>query len=315
LNPADGFVATANHDFFAEGDFPERDRFPGEFAPPWRVRRIRRALAARSDWTVDGFVELQGDVVSGRAIAVLRLLRPELEQRQAFTAGELMAWDAKMDVGSTGATLYTAFMLELENAVAGDEAMRDGLDWNPLGPERLLRLLAGGIDESWWNDVGDSGTQTRAEILDRVLTRLDAIGPRESWGEVHQVAFDHPMAGLPVVGRQVADSWSRGPFAVPGDGVTVNAQAWSEQRPFAVTSIPAARFVVEVGNWDETVLVLTPGQSGRPWSSHYSDQISSWKNVETVRFPFSREAVEQSATARLELLPAPAKLVPLEGGR
>jgi len=71
-----------------------------------------------------------------------------------------------------------------------------------------------------------------------------------------------------------------------------------------VTSIPAMRFVAEVGSWDETVLVLPIGQSGRPWSSHYSDQISSWMRVDTVRFPFSREAVERAATARLEIEPA-----------
>lgn len=304
VNPAEGFVAAANHDFFSEGDFPERDRFPGEFAPPWRVRRIRRALASRSDWTVGDFAELQGDVVSERAIAVLRQLRPELERRKNSSSEELMAWDARMDSGSTAATIYSAFMLELERAVSGDEARRDGLDWNPLGAERLLRLLAGGLDESWWNDVGVSGTQTRAEILDRVLARVDAVGPQESWGDVHQVTFDHPLARFPVIGKQVSDSWSRGPFAVPGDGVTVNAQAWSERRPFAVTSIPAMRFVAEVGNWDETVLVLPIGQSGRPWSSHYSDQISSWMRVDTVRFPFSREAVERAATARLEIEPA-----------
>jgi penicillin amidase len=315
LNPTDGFVATANHDFFSEGDFPERDRFPGEFAPPWRVRRIRRALAARSGWAVDDFAELQGDVVSGRAIAVLRQLRPELEQRQGISAEELMAWDARMDVNSTAATLYSSFMLELERAVAGDEAKRDGLEWNPLGPERLMRLLAGGLDESWWNDVGASSTQTRAEILDRVLGELDTAGTRQRWGDLHQVSFDHPLAGFPIIGQQVSDSWSRGPFAVSGDGVTVNAQAWSERRPFAVTSIPAMRFVTEVGNWDDTVLVLPLGQSGRPWSSHYSDQISSWMHLETVRFPFSREAVERSATASLELLPAPEKQPVAEGGR
>jgi penicillin amidase len=220
-----------------------------------------------------------------------------------------------MDVNSTAATLYSSFMLELERAVAGDEAKRDGLEWNPLGPERLMRLLAGGLDESWWNDVGASSTQTRAEILDRVLGELDTAGARQRWGDLHQVGFDHPLAGFPIIGQQVSDSWSRGPFAVSGDGVTVNAQAWSERRPFAVTSIPAMRFVTEVGNWDDTVLVLPLGQSGRPWSSHYSDQISSWMHLETVRFPFSREAVERSATASLELLPAPEKQPVAEGGR
>ena len=304
LDPSTGYVAAANHDFFSEGDFPERDRFPGEFAPPWRVRRIRQALAARSNWTVDSFSSLQGDVVSGRAIATLKLLRPDFEEQKGMTAEQLMAWDATMRAVSTAATLYSSFMLELEAAVGGDEAKRDGLEWNPLGPEQLLRLLAGGLDESWWDNVGESGDQTRTEILGRVLAELDRRGPQKSWGEVHQVDFDHPLTRLSYVRTVVADSWSRGPYAVGGGNTTINAHYWSEQNPFAVTAIPAMRFVADVGNWDDTVLVLPVGQSGRPWSRHYSDQISSWLNVEAVRFPFSRDAVEAAARARLELIPA-----------
>ena len=307
MDPQVGFVATANHDLFGEGDFPERDRFPGEFAPPWRVRRIRQALAARSDWTVKGFADLQGDVVSGRAIAVLRQLRPEFEEHLGVSAEELMTWDAKMEVGSTATTLFSAFMLELEAAVADDEAQRDGLEWNPLGQERLLRLLAGGLDESWWDDVSIPGSQTRTDILDRVLQDLDRRGPQESWGKVHQVNFDHPLTRLSFVRKLAADSWSRGPFAVAGGNTTINGQYWSERRPFVVNAIPAMRFVADVGNWDDTILVLPVGQSGRPWSRHYSNQISSWLNVEAVRFPFSREAVEAAAAVRIELFPAPAK--------
>jgi penicillin amidase len=306
LNPVENLIATANHDLFGEGDFPERDRIPGEFAPPWRVRKIRSALAARSDWTVAEFAKLQGDVVSGRAIAVLRQLRPEFEERNSPAAENLMAWDARMESDSSAATLFSAFMLALERAVGGDEALRDGLEWNPLGPERLLRLLAGGIDQSWWDDVGSSIEETRGEILDRVLEELDRMGPLERWGDAHQVVFNHPLDRLPSVGKLVSDSWSRGPFAVAGDNVTVNAMYWSRRRPFAVTSIPAMRFVTDVGNWDDTILVLPIGQSGRPWSRHYSDQISSWLNVEPARFPFSREAVDGATEARLELVPAPA---------
>jgi len=308
-------VAAANLAFFGEGDFPERDRFPGEFAPPWRVRRIRRALAARSDWTVKGFADLQGDVVSGRAIAVLRQLRPEFEERKGMSAEELMAWDAEMDIGSTAATLFSFFMLELEAAVADDEAKRDGLEWNPLGQERLLRLLAGGLDESWWNDVGVSGNQTRTDILDRVLADLDRRGPQKSWGRVHQVTFDHLLTRLSFVRKLASDSWSRGPYAVSGGNVTINAHYWSERGPFAVTSIPAMRFVTDVGNWDDTVLVLPVGQSGRPWSRHYSNQISSWLNVEAVRFPFSREAIDTAAAVRIELVPAPAAKPKAKRGR
>jgi penicillin amidase len=313
-NPLVGFVAAANHDFFGEGEFPERDRFPGEFAPPWRVRRIRSALAAKTDWTVDDSVELQGDVVSGHAIAVLRQLRPEFEQRQGRTVSELMAWDARMDAGSSAATLFVSFMLELERAVAGDESTRDGLDWSPLGTEGLLRLLAGGIDQTWWDDIRTSGVESRSEILDRVLDDLDGRKAMPQWGEVHTVSYDHPMIGLPLIGRMAADSWSRGPYAVAGGSSTINATNWTRTDPFSSTSIPALRFVTEVGSWDQTVLVMPVGQSGRPWSRHYSDQIQSWLHVEAERLPFSRDAVEGAATAKIELVPAPAENSGPNGG-
>jgi penicillin amidase len=85
--------------------------------------------------------------------------------------------------------------------------------------------------------------------------------------------------------------------------VTINAHYWSTRRPFEVTTIPAMRFVTEVGNWDETVLVLPVGQSGRPWSAHYADQIASWLEGGAQRFAYSRDAVEKSAVAWMELLP------------
>ncbi len=307
LDPSDGILATANHDLFAEGDFPERDRLPGDFAPPWRVRRIRSVLASRSEWTVDGFAELQGDVQSGRAIAILKQLWTDFENHGGRSAQELMSWDARMDANSTAAALFSTFMIELGEAVAGDEARRDRLDWNPLGSDGLLRLLAGGLEEAWWDDVGADGQQSRAEIVGQVLDRMDRAAPGPTWGAVHKVAFEHPLAQAPGVGRLVANSWSRGPFAVGGDNVTVNATCWDVDRPFTVTSLPAMRFVTEVGDWDETILILPVGESGRPWSPHYADQIDSWLNIGTDRFPFSREAVEAVAVAELELVPVDAE--------
>jgi len=315
LDPGDGILASANHDLFAEGDYRIRERFAGEFAPPWRVRRIRSVLAARSDWTVDDCIELQRDVVSGRAIAVLKQLRPEFEELNGPAVESLKSWDGKMDVGSSAATIFSRLMMTLGEAVGADEAERDGLDASPLGPEEVLRLLVGGLDERWWDDVGTIGEETRAEILQRVIEDLDLLDQPQPWGEVHQVFFEHPLAWIPGVGRMVSDSWSRGPFRAAGDNVTVNAHYWSRPRPFEVTTIPAMRFVTEVGNWDDTVLVLPVGQSGRPWSAHYADQIETWLEGGTQRFPFSRDAVEQSAVAWLELLPGKGDDAVTVGGR
>ncbi len=307
-DPVEGFLAVAGHDLFAEGDYPVSRAFPAEFDSPWRMRRIRSALALGDDWTVAKCLELQGDVVSLEAIAVLRQLRPELEEHGGAAARELMEWDARMAVDSRSATLYSRFMLELADAIGGDEAARLSLDRSPLAREEILRLLAGGVDESWWDDVSLPGRQSRSDILARVLDRLDREADAQTWGEVHQVMFTHPLAWLPGVGSSLAATWNRGPFAVGGDDVTIDAESWNRHQPFAVTAVSAMRFVTEVGDWDATVLGLPTGQSGRPWSGWYADQIGDWLRVEPAVFPFSRGAVEAKATARLRLIPEHARI-------
>ena len=140
-----------------------------------------------------------------------------------------------------------------------------------------------------------------------VLDQLDGSGGRSDWGDVHQVFFEHPLAWIPGVGRLVSNSWSRGPFRVSGNNVTVNAHYWDSRQPFDVTAIPAMRFITEIGNWDNTILVLPTGQSGRPWSAHYADQIPGWLAPDAQRFPFSREAVDAAAAATIDLIPGRAR--------
>lgn len=85
--------------------------------------------------------------------------------------------------------------------------------------------------------------------------------------------------------------------------MTINATYWSERRPFDVGAMPALRLVTDVGNWDASVAVMPLGQSGRPWSSHYADQLPLWRGGGAFEVPFSDAAVEASAEARLMLKP------------
>ena len=64
--------------------------------------------------------------------------------------------------------------------------------------------------------------------------------------------------------------------------------------------------VTDVGEWDRTMIGLPVGQSGRPWSSHYSDQLGDWMRVELKPFPFTDEAVEAATVATLTLRPPKA---------
>jgi penicillin amidase len=302
-DPADGVLVAANQDLYAEGDASMDRRLPGDFASPWRARRIRRALLARDDWDVASTLNLQRDVVSDRAIAMLRLLREELSDHGGPTAEALLGWDGRMSPDEVAPHLFSRLLLDLGIAAGADELSSAGNAAGGLSAEQLLRLVAGGLDESWWDDVTTEPEESRQEIVRRGLDGLDRRPVSEPWGQVHTTTFRHPLADIPVAGRLVARSWSRGPLPTPGDNVTVYATYWSRRHPFEVAAMPALRMVADVGNWDRTLVCLPLGQSGRPWSSHYADQLSTWQRGGAVALAFSDAAVDADAEARLVLRP------------
>ncbi len=303
LDPPGGVLASANHDLWSEGDHLARSALPGDFASPWRVRRIRESLEARDDWGVASTLEMQRDVVSQRAIAMLKLMRQDLVDHGGTSASALLDWDGRMSENAIAPLLFSQFLLDLGIAVGADEMNGRRSPGSGLDAEALVRLLAGGLGDSWWDDVTTPKTEDRADVMRRTLDVLDASASERGWGEAHQVFFKHPLTEIPVAGRLLAGAWNRGPIASAGDNVTINATYWSDRRPFAVAAMSALRLVTDVGNWDESVAVMPLGQSGRPWSSHYADQLQLLRSGGAFALPFSDAAVEASAEARMTLRP------------
>lgn len=303
LDPDEGFVGTANHDLFSEGDYGRDRAFPADFAAPWRIRRIRGRLSAKTDWDVESCLDLQGDVMSGRAVALLKGLWPDLERHGGPSARALLEWDGRMEVDRVEPVLFSRLILELAREVGQDEALDQGLEQTPFDAERFLRLLAGGLPDAWWDDVLTESVEDRVSIIDRCLDRLDLMNHTTVWGSVHQVDFSHVLDDFPLVGTLLRLAGHRHPVGVPGDGTTVNAHYWDIAQPFAVIAIPSMRFVADVGDWDRSILVLPLGQSGRPWSSHVADQFSDWLDVRGRTLPFSRRMIEAETRAELVLMP------------
>ena len=52
------------------------------------------------------------------------------------------------------------------------------------------------------------------------------------------------------------------------------------------------RVVVDVGNWDNSRAMNTPGQSGDPDSAHYRDLAASWASGTYFPLLYSRKAIE-----------------------
>jgi penicillin amidase len=121
-----------------------------------------------------------------------------------------------------------------------------------------------------------------------------------SWGRLHTVTFHHPLELVPAA----KSFFDIGPVSRPGDGYTVNNTSYSHAN-FDQVSGPSYREILDVGNWDESVVANVPGQSGQPGSQHYSDLVPYWDQMRYFPMLYTQAAVERQAKDRLVLEPGP----------
>jgi penicillin amidase len=153
---------------------------------------------------------------------------------------------------------------------------------------------------------GDHPLENRDQLLKDALQVAHAelekwMGPDSrqwSWGKLHTVSFRHSLDRL--AGSK--DNLDLGPIPRPGDEYTVNATGTPEDS-WQQISGASYREILDTSDWDQSVAVNTPGQSGQPGSRHYSDLLPLWDAGRYFPLVYSRRAVEHETTDRLVLKP------------
>jgi len=315
LNPDAGFITSSNNEI-------DR-RFSGlitrDWAAPYRAARLQERLSQATGISLDDMTALQLDAQSLAAARVLRGVKQALTAARAQGAEavaiealeQLDAWDHVVDARPV-VTLYEAFEEAVWRRTFVDEMdeplFRRFYEW--AGAERPagLHAIIDDRQSRWFDDIATvEKRETRDEIF--VLAARDAAervradfgsGAGQAWDRVHAATFEHALGG----GSRVL-SWlfSRGPVPIAGDGTTVMRVSWNRLRPFAAWEAPSWRQVLDVGQWDQSRVVLPTGQSGHRLSPHHFDQNELWRTGRYRPQPFSRQAVTGAQAHRLVLVP------------
>ncbi|OGU33256.1 MAG: hypothetical protein A3K13_10660 [Gemmatimonadetes bacterium RIFCSPLOWO2_12_FULL_68_9] len=66
---------------------------------------------------------------------------------------------------------------------------------------------------------------------------------------------------------------------------------------------PAFRAILDVGEWDRSLVMNAPGQSASPGSPHFGDAGEAWAAGDYFPLVFSDRAVEANAQSTLTLMP------------
>jgi penicillin G amidase len=295
-NPATGFIATANQRTIPDA-YPYAVGY--EWAPPTRFDRIREVLDdARSvgrRLTVADMQALQLDVVSLLARRLQTLLRQALSPSAAAAgkAAELVLnWDCALRAESPSAALYEMWAAQLREAVT-----RRALPKSAQGMMATWSLYQVVLELSEPSEVmfGAAPAAGRDALLrDTLQSAYQELSARQgadpaqwSWGALHSVRFRHPLDAAP----DAAAMLDRGPVQRPGDGDVVQSTAF-EPQSFEQTSGASYREIFDLSDWDNSVAINVPGQSGQPEAEHFDDLLPLWSAGQYFPLKFSRAAVD-----------------------
>jgi penicillin amidase len=306
VNPAEGFVATAN-EMNLPPDWPhERLRIGHEWHEPSRAARIRERLAAIPVHRRADSEALQTDVLSMPARRLCALLGRLAEGDEAARRGLalLRGWDCRLTAESGAAALFELWWTRhLRPAVlalaAPDPDLRRLL--LPGDTAAVLDLLErpdarfGAAPEMARDDL------LRATLVAAVADATARLGPDPAdwaWGRLHHGYFQHQLS---LLGKPA--ELDCGPLPIGGSGSTPMHTGYRPEDFRAVTGA-SVRLVIDVGGWDNSTCINAPGQSGDPRSPHYRDLAPLWAEGRYVPLLYSRAAVEAAATQRIILQPA-----------
>jgi penicillin amidase len=307
-NPPEGFFATANEMNLPEG-YPNEDRRIGfEWTDRSRIDRIKEVLRADDKVTLADSMALQTDSVSSQSRRLTVLLAPlsssDAQMKQALDL--LKTWNHDETTDSVPAAIYEVWANKhLGKATVGAAT-----------PAAARALVGSGHLEAVISYLehpdsalgGDPAARRDAILLDSLKAALaelkDRLGPDMAtwtWGRLHHATFEPAIAVL--ADPQLRAQMTTGPLEVPGSASTPRAQSY-RQSDFSVVSGASVRLVMDVGAWDNSVAMNSPGQSGDPMNAHYRDLFPLWAEGAYVPLRFTREAVDRDAETVLHLSPA-----------
>jgi penicillin amidase len=307
FNPAQGYFGTANEMNLPAGYPSEQNKIAFEWNDRSRIDRINELLGAKTKMTLADSMAIQIDVVSAQSRRAVALLGSLSSQDAALVQALalLKAWNHEESTGSVAAAIYevwaTKHLGKTTLAKVAPEAARKLIGNGQL--QAVIEYL-----EHPDGALGADAAAARNAILlgslqDALAELSQRLGPDMAtwtWGRLHRATFEPAVAVL--ADPELRAQMSAGPLQTPGSSSTPRAQAY-KAGDFSVTAGASVRLVMDVGAWDNSVAMNSPGQSDDPMSAHYRDLFPMWAQGSYVPLRFSRAAVDADAEDLIHLSP------------
>jgi penicillin G amidase len=299
LNPDSGFIVTANARVVGPAYKPY---LTDRWEEPYRTARIYDLLGDKGRLRPTDMLKVQTDTFSyphaflaDQLIAAARTAQPKDERARKLIA-ELNDWNGIADAASPevpflDATRRATLALILEPYLGSDTSL---YEWRSVAfLQRVLTVRPA----KWLPPAYKNYDELLIAAADRGVARLVQQTKSERiqdwpWKRFDSLDMLHP------IGRTGVLRFFLSIYNKPQSGTAYSVRAATKHHG------PAMRFVADVGNWDDSIMLVAGGESGQPGSRHYSDQFPYWYEGNPIIQPFSDAAEANTRRHTLTLKPA-----------
>ncbi|PYI80469.1 MAG: hypothetical protein DME26_21615 [Verrucomicrobia bacterium] len=302
-NSANHYLASANNKLIPPG---YRRELGYDFAAPFRYQRIVEVLGSgRSKFSVADFERLQHDVTCLPARKLTQLLReakgapPRLQPYTTVLAN----WDGAVTKDSAATALFEIWWPKIGPAIFKPHVPTNA--WptlaNHLSAVKIIDVLEQ-PSARWFGVDARAGRdavlfKTLDDAVSEAQTKLGRDPANWRWDALHTASFPHTLS-TDDARRTLFDL---GPVERDGDIFTVNMTGGED---FKQSNGASYREILDLADWDRSVAINVPGQSGQPTSPHYADLLPLWKEGRYFPLFFSRQKIEEVSKEKLSLVPA-----------
>jgi len=309
-NPPSGFIVAANQQVIgAQYPYP----LGSTFSYGWRSQEIIDRLREAPPLTLDSAEQIfYDDTIRFAAELVPILLKIKVPDPWVVEGQRtLVGWDYSSSKDSAAAAYFNVVCHNIFKLTFRDELPQEL--W-PDGGDRwygVLTMLLKQPRNPWWDDVTTKDKiETRDDILLAAMINarkeITSLMARDTdqwqWGKLHRVELRNQTLGSSGI-KPIESLFNRGGYQVGGGPAVVDAMAFDDLKGYAVTSAPAMRMLVDLGDLDAARWVNQSGVSGHAFHRNYDDQTALWANHQLWPFVSSRAAVEARTETRQELKP------------
>jgi penicillin amidase len=298
VNPDSGFIVTANARVVGPDYKPY---LTDRWEEPYRTARIYELLHDRHDLRPQDMLKVQTDTYSyphaflaEQLLAAVRVAQPK-DARAKKLIERLKDWNGIADANSPEVSFlqsvrHAALDILLEPYLGKDTAL---YQWRTMN---FLQTVLTDRPAKWLPSSYKNYDEVLAAAADTGVTMLEQESHSQriedwAWRRFDSLDMLHPIGREGLL--KTLFSISNKPQS--GTGYSVRAAT--------KTHGPAMRFVANLANWDESILLVPAGQSGQLGSSHYTDQFEYWYEGKPIYAPFSDSAEARARKHTLTLKP------------